>query len=69
MTLTAHRTPTATIPEIDDFDSAYERLVDARLSYEMLKDRGATTGAVIEARGALHRARADMVIYRRMALI
>jgi len=69
MTLTAHRTPTTAYAEIDDFDSAYGRLVDARLTYEMLKNRDATTGAVIEARGALHRARADMVIYRRMALI
>ena len=68
MTLTAHRTPT-THARIDDFDSAYGRLVDARLTYEMLKERGATTGAVIEARGTLHRARAEMVLYRRTALI
>ncbi len=68
MTLTANRTPTATYAAIEGFDNAYERLVDARLTYEMLKNRDATTGAVIEARGALHRARANMVLYRRIAL-
>ena len=69
MTLTAERTPTATYADIENFDSAYERLVDARLNYEMLKNHGATTGAVVEARGALHRARANMVLYRRISLI
>ncbi len=69
MTLTAERTPTATYANTEDFDSAYERLVDARLTYEMLKSRDATTGAVVEARGALHRARANMVLYRRIALV
>ena len=69
MTLTAKRTPTATYADIEDFDSAYDRLVDARLTYEMLKSRDATTGAVIEARGALHRARANMALYRRIALM
>ena len=68
MTLTTNRTATTTYANIEDFDSAYERLVDARLTYEMLKERGATTGAVIEARGSLHRARAEMVLYRRMSL-
>lgn len=69
MTLTAERTPTTTYAQVKDFDSAYERLVDARLTYEMLKNRDATTGAIIEARGALHRARANMVPYRRVSLI
>ena len=69
MTLTAERTDTTTYADIEDFDSAYERLVDARLNYEMLKNHDAPTGAVVEARGALHRARANMVTYRRISLI
>ncbi len=67
MTITAHR-PTATAVETDGFDTAYERLVDARLEYEMLKATGAPFGAVVQARGTLHRARADMA-YRRRAII
>jgi len=67
MTLTAERTHRTAYADIEDFDSAYESLVDARLTYEMLKTRGAPTGAVVEARSALHRARANMVIYRRIS--
>ncbi|MBU1226840.1 MAG: hypothetical protein KJ698_06500 [Actinobacteria bacterium] len=67
MTLTAHR-PTTAVVDTDAFDSAYERLVDARLEYEMLKTGGAPMGAVVQARGTLHRARADMA-FRRRAVI
>lgn len=63
MTMTAHR-PTAPI-QVEEFDTAYERLVDARLEYEMLKAAGAPTGAVVTARGTLHRARAEMAHHRR----
>jgi hypothetical protein len=51
--------------EIDDFDVVYRRLVDARLEYEVLKSRGAPTGALIEARAALHRTRAEMALHKR----
>ena len=64
MTLTAHRPATTQTTEIDGFDAAYQRLVDARLEYEMLKTAGAPTGAVVQARGTLHKARADMVFHR-----
>ncbi|MCB2222751.1 MAG: hypothetical protein KQH83_01150 [Actinobacteria bacterium] len=64
MTITAHR-PTPLGTEADGFDRAYERLVDARLGYEMLKSAGAPAGAVVQARGALHRARAEMAHHRR----
>ena len=47
------------------FDEAYERLVDARLEYEALRSHNATSGALVAARAALHRARADIAIYRR----
>jgi hypothetical protein len=66
MTLTApHRTPPLSV-EVDGFDAAYRRLVDARLEYEVLKSRGAPTGALIEARAALHRIRAEMALHRRL---
>ena len=64
MTLTAHRPATTQTTEINGFDAAYQRLVDARLEYEMLKTTGAPTGAVVQARGTLHRARAEMVYHR-----
>ena len=63
MTLTAHR-PSTTVG-VEGFDSAYQHLVDARLEYEMLKTAGAPTGAVVAARGTLHRARAEMAHHRR----
>ena len=66
MTLTAHR-PTITA-EATTFDNAYERLVDARLEYEMLKSTGAPMGAVVQARGTLHQARARMADQRRSTL-
>ncbi|NQV05717.1 hypothetical protein HQ535_04130 [bacterium] len=47
------------------FDKAYQRLVDARLEYEALRSHDATTGALVTARAALHRARADIAVYRR----
>ena len=50
---------------VDGFDQAFERLVDARLEYEALRLHNAPTGAVIAARGVLHRARADVAIWRR----
>jgi len=65
MTLTAHRPITTAAIEVDGFDAAYERLVDARLEYEMLKTTGAPSGAVVQARGTLHRARAEMAYHRR----
>jgi hypothetical protein len=66
MTLTAHR-PTITV-ETNGFDSAYERLVDARLEYEMLKSTGAPLGAIVQARGILHQARARMADHRRSTI-
>jgi len=48
------------------FDSAYRRLVDARLEYDSLKNRGAPSAQIIEARGGLHRARADIAVLRRV---
>jgi len=57
--------PINTTAEIDGFDAAYRHLVDARLEYEMLKASAAPTGAVIQARGSLHRARAEMADHRR----
>ena len=68
MTLTAHRSMTTTTLEVDGFDSAYERLVDARLEYEMLKRAGAPMGAVVTARGSLHQARARMADQRRSTI-
>ena len=68
MTLTAHRPTTTTTIEVDGFDSAYERLVDARLEYEMLKRAGAPMGAVVRARGTLHQARARMADHRRSTI-
>jgi len=47
------------------FDAAYERLVDAFDEYEALRSRGATPGALVTARGSLHRARAEMSAARR----
>jgi hypothetical protein len=47
------------------FDVAYRRLVDARLEYEMLRNAGAPLGTLAEARGVLHRARAEMAHQRR----
>jgi hypothetical protein len=66
MTLTAHRNTTTTIE--DGFDSAYQRLVDARLSYEMLKSDGAPLADVVGARGSLHQARARMAAQRRSTI-
>ena len=66
MTLTAHR-PTIRA-ETNGFDGAYERLVDARLEYEMLKSARAPIGAVIAARGGLHQARARMADQRRSTI-
>ena len=66
MTLTAHR-PTITA-ETNGFDGAYERLVDARLEYEMLKSTGAPLGAIVQARGTLHQARARMADHRRSTI-
>jgi hypothetical protein len=68
MTLTAHRPTTTATLEVDGFDSAYERLVDARLEYEMLKRSGAPIGAIVQARGSLHQARARMADHRRSTL-
>lgn len=68
MTLTAHRPITAPTLEAQGFDVAYRRLVDARLEYEMLKANSAPTGAVVQARGTLHRARADMAHQRRTTI-
>jgi len=65
MTLTAHRPIMNATVEVEGFDVAYQRLVDARLEYEMLKSASAPTGAVIQARGTLHRARAEMAHHRR----
>jgi hypothetical protein len=65
MTLTTHRPVTNATIEVEGFDAAYERLVDARLEYEMLKSASAPNGAVIAARGTLHRARAEMAHHRR----
>ena len=62
MTITAPQRQTTT--ETDVFQSAYDRLVDARNEYDMLRSHGAHFGALVEARGALHRARADMAIVR-----
>jgi hypothetical protein len=64
MTTTITR-PTPTLsPPADPFETSYRRLVDARLEYEVLRERGAPLGALAEARGALHRARADMAAHR-----
>jgi hypothetical protein len=62
MTFTAH---TASGADTDGFDGAYRRLVDARSGYDSLKSRGAPAGALIRARGTLHRARAEMAHLRR----
>jgi hypothetical protein len=48
----------------DGFQNAYQRLVAARTEYEVLRSHGAQFAALVEARGALHRARADMAIVR-----
>jgi len=74
MTITAPVPTHTPRMRIDDpvataFDLAYERLVDARLEYETLRTRGATTGALVAARGSLHRARADMSAARRALAI
>lgn len=65
--MTTITAPPQTAPSAveDGFDAAYQYLVDARLEYEMLKGRGAPPGALIEARAALHRARAEMANRRR----
>jgi hypothetical protein len=53
-----------TTTESDGFQAAYARLVDARNEYDMLRSHGAHFGALVEARGALHRARAEMALVR-----
>ena len=68
-TLTAPRKNAPSPVESDGFDATYERLVDARLDYEMLKSRGAPSGALIEARVALHRVRAEMATHRHLASV
>ena len=68
-TLIAPRKTSPSSVEADGFDIAYRRLVDARLEYEVLKARGAPTGALIEARGALHRVRAEIALHRRLASV
>lgn len=65
MTPSTDRTASA---GVDGFDGAYRRLVDARNEYDLLKSAGAPAGAVVRARGSLHRARAEMVMYRRMVI-
>jgi hypothetical protein len=55
---------TLTPPVEHPFDLAYRRLADARLEYEMLRSAGAPLGALAEARGTLHRARAEMAAQR-----
>lgn len=65
MTVTAPDQTAAPSVEANGFDVAYQRLVDARLDYEVLKGTGAPRGALIEARAALHRARAEMALHRR----
>jgi len=57
--------PTRFTPVSNGFETAYRRLVDARVEYEMLRSAGAPTGAIADARSALHRARAEMAIIRR----
>ena len=57
-------TLTVTAPTLD-FQAAYSRLVDARLGYEDLRRSGAPRAALVEARAALHRARAEMALVRR----
>ena len=68
-TLTVPRKTTLSQVEANGFEAAYRRLVDARLEYEVLRSRGAPTGALIEARAALHRARAEMATHRRLASV
>lgn len=62
--MTTITAPTPTITEDDGFRTAYDRLVEARNEYDMLRGHSAHFGALVEARAALHRARAEMAIVR-----
>jgi hypothetical protein len=62
--MTTITAPTTTPTEADGFRTAYRHLVEARTEYDTLRTDGAEFAALVEARGALHRARAEMALVR-----
>jgi hypothetical protein len=57
------------LSQTDQFQTAYRRLVDARLGYEDLRHAGASRAAIVDARAVLHRARAEMASVRRSDVV
>lgn len=62
---TLTKTRPATTEIVDRFDAAFDSLVLAWEEYETLRARGASFGALVEARAALQRARFEAASARR----